>query len=550
MNNTATTSNTYCRKYTVSPQENGLRLDAFWAKKFAQEGISRSKIQNWIKSGYATVDGHIETKQRYIIGTGSLLKISGQTVMHTIQDDNAPLDILYKDKNLLIINKPSGLITHPAPSCPSATLVNRLVAHYPELKELDPARPGIVHRLDKDTSGLMVIARNEKTRLKLSASFAQRTVDKIYLALCHGLVPLENTEINLPIGRDPRLKTRMAVAKKGGKPAKSLVKALWHDPVNNMSLVAVKIFTGRTHQVRVHLATFGHPLLGDTVYGSGENALWKQQASSAAKLCTRQMLHAFYLGFTHPETDKKLCFTCPPPEDFMQVLQACQKSCLRVGVTGTAGSGKSALLAALAKLDAPTFSADACVNELYKHGQDGAVLLASRFGSLYQKIDGGVDKIALLKAMRESENLRQEVMNIIHPIVLHRIKEFFVKHREENAAFAEIPLLAETAWTKKETNPLDFVLGVDCPEELRCNIRRKSRNMTAETLALLDSWQWTAKQKLALCDMVIDNSGSLHELNQKALKIIEKINSLQAKQNLKFQKYIETLLSSLPEDIL
>lgn len=524
----------------------GMRLDAFWARELESDGISRGKVQEWIKAGMATVDQLIESKPKYKVGTGAVLELKGEVAACGVLPEDGPLDILYEDEHLVVLDKPAGLTTHPAPSQPEGTLVNRLVARYPEICELDAVRPGIVHRLDKDTSGVMVTARREKARLALAADFAARKVDKLYLALAHGVPEDTETDIDLPLGRHPRIKTRMAVVEKGGREAKSKVKVLWHDQGRRMSFLAVRILTGRTHQVRVHLAALDHPLLGDVNYGPRRHGAWQREAGPAADLCVRQMLHAYKLSFDHPESGERMTFVQRPPEDFMRLLLACNDQCLRVGITGAAGSGKSALASLLAELGAPVFSADGCVAELYAPGGDGAQMLAARFGGKYELPGGGVDKAALLAAMRGSESLRREVMDMIHPMVRHRMEEFFIDNAAAPVAFAEIPLLLETGWAANaEGGGLDLVVGVNCPEELRTGERRRARGMDQQVLALLDSWQWPAEKKMAACHEVVDNSGSLADLKAAASALLEKTRQLRERRAADFSAYVHDLLQTL-----
>ncbi|MGE4504541.1 MAG: dephospho-CoA kinase [Desulfovibrionaceae bacterium] len=549
-------------------EDRGLRLDAFWARELEGEGISREKVKEWIRAGRASMDLLLVFKPGVKVGEGALLELAGEAPAPVVAAEDGPLDVLHEDAQVIVLNKPAGLTTHPAPSQPSGTLVNRLLHRYPELAALDPERPGIVHRLDKDTSGVMVVARTEKARLRLAEDFAERRVYKLYLALAHGVPDETETEIDLPMGRDPRVKTRMAVVNKGGRPAKTRVKVLWHDEAERMSLLAVRILTGRTHQVRVHLGALEHPLLGDVTYGPRRHGQWQREAGPAANLCVRQMLHAFVLRFDHPETGERMHFSCPPPEDFMRLLAACHERCLRVGLTGAAGSGKSSLLRALAGLGVPTFSADACVAELYAPGGDGAQVLAARFGSRFMAGAGGgsegseagpeagVDKPALLAAMRADDGLRREVMEAIHPLVRHRMETFFAEHASAGAAVAEVPLLLESGWrsARGEDGPqapgvpaFDVVVGVRCPDERRAGELAAARGLDPEVLAAFDAWQWPQEKKLAACDEVVDNSGSLEDLERGARELLERLRARSAAREAAFAAHVEGLLAAVRE---
>lgn len=530
----------------VESSDAGMRLDAYWAKELESEGVSRGKVQEWIKAGNASVDIHIVKKPKCKIVTGAVLVLTGQVADCSAMPEEGPLDIVYEDDDLAVLDKEAGLTTHPAPSQPAGTLVNRLVARYPEICDMDALRPGIVHRLDKDTSGIMVVARREKTRLALASDFASRKVDKLYLALAHGVPANTEFDIELPLGRDPRIKTKMAVVEKGGRAAKTKVKVLWHDRDRRMSFLAVRILTGRTHQVRVHLASMEHPLLGDVTYGSSRHVEWQRETGLAADLCVRQMLHAFKLSFDHPETGERMAFAQRPPEDFMTLLEACNERCMRVGITGAPGSGKSAFSEVLQDLGAPVFSADTVVAELYRAGGDGADMIASRYGGRYNGADGEVDKPALMAAMQGSEALRREIMDMIHPMVRHRMDEFFLGNATSKVAFAEIPLLMETGWsTGEDDGVLDLTVGVDCPEELRTGVRREARGMSVEMLALLDSWQWPAEKKLAACDVVIDNSGDEAALKAQAELLLQDAHAMGTDRATEFKAYVDDLLETL-----
>ena len=239
---------------------------------------------------------------------------------------------------MLVVVKPAGLTTHPAPGEPGPTLVNHLLHGWPDIAAatsgMDGQRPGIVHRLDKDTSGLMAVARTEAARLALSESFAGRRTFKVYLALVHGTPEPRQGVIDAPMGRHPSRKTLMAVLPKGGREARSEYRVLWTGPRGLASLVAVRIHTGRTHQIRVHMAHIGHPLLGDAAYGPRENAEWARRPDRLARMAPRQMLHAFYLSVPHPATGEPVTRWLAPPEDFRALLAGLD---LRVPAGGHCG---------------------------------------------------------------------------------------------------------------------------------------------------------------------------------------------------------------------
>jgi 23S rRNA pseudouridine1911/1915/1917 synthase len=499
----------------------GVRLDRFWARELGDEGVSRGRVKEWIEGGLALVDGQVVAKGKHKLGGGERLRI-GDPGAAPVEDMARPvpgeLDVVYEDDHVAVIDKRAGLTTHPAPGEPGPTLVNHLVHRWPDLAAdvsgMDAQRPGIVHRLDKDTSGLIAVARTEADRFRLSTDFAMRRVCKVYLAIVHGQPKARAGTIEAPIGRHPTQKTRMAVVEKGGREAVSDYRVLWTGPRGLASLVAVRIHTGRTHQIRVHMAHIGHALLGDAVYGPRENAEWSRRPDRLAGLAPRQMLHAFHLSFFHPATGERVTLWRNPPEDFRALLAALPRECLRVGIVGMPGSGKSSLLAALGRAGHPCFSADDAVAELYKPGGDGASMISQRFGGEYSREDGGVDKAALFAAMNGSGNLRREVMDMIHPMVRHRCEMFFQAHRDEPVAYAEVPLLLEGGWHKDGT--VDLVAGVRCPGARRTGELRELRGIDAQTQAAFDSWQWPEADKLAACDVVLDNDGDLNRLEAEA----------------------------------
>lgn len=539
---------------TVGPADRGMRLDKFWGRELADDGVSRGRVKTWVEDGLATVNGTVVAKGKFKLSEGDALTLGG--VGAALSDDapqpaSGDIQVLFEDEHMLVVNKPAGVTTHPAPGEPGPTLVNYLLHQWPDMAAdisgMDEQRPGIVHRLDKDTSGIMAVVRTEAARLKLAADFAERRTHKVYLAIIHGRPERDEGIVDAPIGRHPAQKTRMAVVERGGREARSEYRVLWTGPRKLASLVAVRIFTGRTHQIRVHMAHIGHPLLGDVVYGSRENAEWARRPDSLAGLAPRQMLHAFYLSVNHPETGERVTRWLPPPEDFRSLLAGLTRQCLRVGIVGMPGCGKSALLGMLRNMGLPCFSADESVARLYGVGGDGAAMIRQRFGGRFSLEDGSVDKLGLFAAMRESVAVRRDVMDMVHPMVRHECEEFFKAHRDEPAAFAEIPLLLEGGW--HEDGYVDMVAGVDCPEDKRTGELREKRGLDVETLAVFDSWQWPVGRKLAACELVLDNRGGLDGLRGEAERLRDHANDAHEAYNQAFSEWLEGLWPDLATEI-
>ena len=365
--------------------------------------------------------------------------------------------------------------------------------------------------------------------------------------MVHGCPEPREGFIDAPIGRHPTQKTKMAVVDKGGREARSGYKVIWTGPRGLASLVRVRIFTGRTHQIRVHMAHIGHPLLGDAVYGPRENAEWSRRTDSLASLAPRQMLHAFYLSVSHPVSGEEITRWLAPPRDFRLLLEGLTRECLRVGVVGMPGCGKSALLGLLREMGLPCFSADESVARLYGPDGDGADMIRQRFGGRYTLEDGGVDKPGLFAAMREFEAVRRDVMDMVHPMVRHECDEFFKAHRDEPAAYAEIPLLLEGGW--QDSGQVDMVAGVACPNEKRTGELREKRGLDREPLAVFDSWQWPEDRKLAACDLVLDNGRGLDELRVEAGRLRETAEARHGERSRAFSGWLDELWSRLAADI-
>jgi 23S rRNA pseudouridine1911/1915/1917 synthase len=309
--------NARTEKFTVEQSRPGERLDIFLRGKFP--AVSRGAMQRLIEEGHVRVNGQ-PTKPTHSPRVGETIEIIFPEARPAeAQPENIPLDILFEDKSLLVVNKPAGLVVHPAAGHEEHTLVNALLHHCKgSLSGIGGvARPGIVHRLDKETSGCLVVAINDATHLALSEQFSSRVVKKIYHAIVCGDVPREAGEIHAAIARHPTHRKRMAVHDDSdGRAAHTSYRVL--EKLNHATLVEAQIHTGRTHQIRVHFQHLGHPVVGDETYGAKQNKKLREQINYAAP---RVLLHAKELTFVHPRTKKEKHFTAPLPKDFKDALK-------------------------------------------------------------------------------------------------------------------------------------------------------------------------------------------------------------------------------------
>jgi 23S rRNA pseudouridine1911/1915/1917 synthase len=302
---------------TVEKSLPSARLDKFLCDKFP--AASRGTLQRLIEEGHIRVNGET-VKPSHHPRAGEKIEVHWPEARPaTAQPEKIPLDILFEDKSLLVVNKPAGLVVHPAAGHEEHTLVNALLHHCKgSLSGIGGvARPGIVHRLDKETSGCLVVAKNDATHLALSEQFASREVKKIYQSLVCGEPARDSGEIRAAIARHPTHRKRMAVRDDSdGRAAHTSYKIL--ERLYAATLMEAQIHTGRTHQIRVHFQFIGHPLVGDDTYGARQNARVKELTNYAA---SRVMLHAKQLSFVHPRTKKPVSFEAPLPEDFKQALK-------------------------------------------------------------------------------------------------------------------------------------------------------------------------------------------------------------------------------------
>lgn len=293
--------------FTAATTDSGLRLDLFLHRQMP--GQSRSRLQQWIKAGLVRVNG-AASKSAYALRGGEVVEVepAAPPPLRATAED-LPIEILYQDADVIALNKPAGMTVHPGAGRPSGTLVNALLHHFAALSGVSgEERPGIVHRIDKDTSGVLLVARHDAAHRKLAAQFAGRQVGKVYLALVEGLVKLDSGRIEKPISRDPVRRVRMTARLAAGRAAVTEYKVLRR--YKEFTFLEVRIGTGRTHQIRAHLASIGHPVAGDRLYGA------------RAADYGRFFLHAHRIAFHHPSTGERVTVEAPLPPELERWLQA------------------------------------------------------------------------------------------------------------------------------------------------------------------------------------------------------------------------------------
>ncbi|MGE5473760.1 MAG: RluA family pseudouridine synthase [Ignavibacteriales bacterium] len=299
-------------EYLVKKDEEGLRLDIYINKNLTEK--SRSAIQRLIDDGFVKVDGKTERSSYKVKESNKVAVIIPKLEKLEVEAEDIPIEILYEDDDVAVINKPKGMVVHPACGNHSGTLVNALLFNCKNLSGINGViRPGIVHRIDKETSGILVIAKNDKAHVKLSEQLKNHTMKRIYYALVYGDIKSDSGKIETAIGRHKTDRKKMAVVKNGGKHAMTHFEVL--ERFNGYSFIRVRLETGRTHQIRVHMSYIGYPLVGDDVYGSK-----KQEIKVKG-----QMLHAALLGFIHPSSDEYMEFETKLPAEFAELLDKLRK---------------------------------------------------------------------------------------------------------------------------------------------------------------------------------------------------------------------------------
>ena len=300
-------------EWTIEQSQEGERLDKWLSSQ--NDDWSRTQIQQWMKAGDLTVNGSI-VKSNYKCQANDhvALTVPEPEVLDVVPEE-MNLNIIFEDADVVVVNKPRGMVVHPAPGHMSGTLVNGLMAHCKDLSGINGVlRPGIVHRIDKDTSGLIMVAKNDKAHESLVNQLKAKTTTRVYKAIVHGVITHDHGTIDAPIGRDVRDRQKMTVTDHNSKDAVTHFTVL--ERLKDFTFLECKLETGRTHQIRVHMKYIDHPIAGDPKYGP----------TKSIKLpIDGQALHAAVLGFEHPRTSEYLQFEAPPPEDFVQVLNEIRK---------------------------------------------------------------------------------------------------------------------------------------------------------------------------------------------------------------------------------
>ncbi|WP_429368325.1 RluA family pseudouridine synthase [Paenibacillus sp. DS2015] len=295
------------REWTIDESYAKERIDKYITEVW-EEDISRSQVQLWIADDHVQVNGN-SVKANYKLSVGDHVEVTvPEPVTVEIIPENIPLDVVYEDKDVIVVNKPKGMVVHPAPGHSSGTLVNALMYHCKDLSGINgEIRPGIVHRIDKDTSGLIMAAKNDKAHASLAAQLKEHTVTRRYMALVHGSVSHDQGTVDAPLGRDPKDRKMFTVTEKNSK--RAVTHFTVKERLGDYTLLELQLETGRTHQIRVHMKFIGHSLVGDPLYGRSKGIKLNGQA-----------LHAGVLGFIHPSSAEYMEFSAPIPEDLEELL--------------------------------------------------------------------------------------------------------------------------------------------------------------------------------------------------------------------------------------
>ena len=295
---------------TVEDAYAGTRMDAYLSA-VTDNTLSRSFIQKLVAGQQVRVNGELKEEKKYKVRTGDVVEmnIPEPAPADNVLPEEIPLDIVYEDEDVAVINKPRGMVVHPAPGNETGTMVNGLLYHFRDLSSVGGViRPGIVHRIDKDTSGLIMVAKNDKAHLSLSEQLKVHSITRVYRAIVWNNFREDEGTVDAPIARDPKNRFRMAV-EAGGRNAVTHYRVL--ERYGSFTLIECRLETGRTHQIRVHMAWKKHPLLGDALYGPAKNPYGAEG----------QMLHAGKLGFDHPSTGRRMEFECDPPAEFSRIVE-------------------------------------------------------------------------------------------------------------------------------------------------------------------------------------------------------------------------------------
>ena len=295
--------------FEVGAEEAGQRIDKLLAD--ALEDVSRSQLQDWIRDGHVLVNGAAVKPNYKTSGGDDIVVRPPEPAPTELVPENIPLDVAYEDGDVIVVNKPRGMVVHPAVGHPSGTLVNALMYHCKDLSGINgEIRPGIVHRIDKDTSGLLMAAKNDAAHASLAAQLKEHSVTRRYIAIVHGVMEHDQGTIDAPIGRDPQDRKLFTVTEKGARHAVTHFVVM--ERFADYTVLELLLETGRTHQIRVHMKFIGHPIVGDPVYG---------RSRSRTMSVPGQALHAAVLGFTHPRTGERLTFEAPLPDEMQQFIE-------------------------------------------------------------------------------------------------------------------------------------------------------------------------------------------------------------------------------------